>query len=147
MNINRTLQGTDFLNSSLVKPFKEPLSENDIIFLQNQFMQNGIFYLDAINLKSARSIIKTILISLNFYKNVAYVSDCNIDNDFVNIYETIKMQQTNQSENFFEYFMNEFNFDFIWIEDSGNNSSKMFKETIIEFGLNKDLPVILVNFR
>ncbi len=143
MNIDRTLHGTSFLKSS--RQFKEPLCENDIIFLQKQFMNPGIYNLDTINLKSGRSVIKTILNSLNYYKNVAFVSESNVDVNFANLYEIITLQQLNSYDEIFQYFINQFDFDFIWIEESDDNLIKTIKEVIIELGFNNYLPVILYN--
>jgi len=104
-------------SSLLFKVVKQPFSEEDILDLNDTFLTNGTHYLKIDDLSEGRNIIYLFLSSFKFYYQrigCLTLSDKPLDATISNIF--FDLQHTGYISSIEDYFINDFQFDFCWIE-------------------------------
>lgn len=132
------------------------LTNNDILILQEKFLSNGFQYIKVKNLHSGRLIINRFIQSLRLYCDIAVVTNEDIEpkKNIYNIYNELLMRgYLNPFELSFmeEFFVEEFYFDFIWIEANQKllKSSwyQHFEKKLIAFKFDQNIPIITLLFQ
>ena len=135
--------------------FDFPFSELDILELQNKFLTFGLHHIKTTNVQSGRSMVATILKSLNYYQNVGSITQEG-GNLFEShdIYQQVKYNESYNEENLSTalelFFTVNPHFDFVWIEltkelkniNIAMNIEKVFKMCHAD----ERLPVILLSY-
>ena len=146
MNLDRTLHGAGTLKPSLGRHFQEPLCEQDILYLQKQFLISGFHNLHFKDMKLGRQIIFKILKSLNCYKNVAYVSRATLSNfpkSMINLNYVFSDYKENE---IYDFLVEQFDFDFMFIEVNKNELTLLTKiqNHFVELNIHKLIPIIFL---
>lgn len=156
--VDRVNLKTNIFNKNIFEfaPFKkiqEPLIEDDIIFLQNKFLENGFYNLKVQDIETGRSIITKVLHSLNYYNDIALLSSQNkVQEDYYNITKVLidEYDINNNQINLINFFLDKFYFDFLIIELTRELSSSSwvcnFEQNIFDFNFHKTLPIIIVTY-
>jgi len=143
------------------KLYNQNISENDLIYLQDLFLTNGIHNLSSPSTNQARKVLYKILKSLNYYQDIASLSlsDQALSNNVYDIYTNLLINNflsinssnnlnISNSENLINFFQDKFYFDFLWIElteelEETDWYSK-FENFIINFKFDKIMPICIV---
>ncbi len=127
-------------------------NEQNILYLQNQFLINGFHYFKVKNILDGRKIILTMLNSLNYYNNIACLTSNNNEfreNVFDIYYTLTKENSTENIDNLVNFFLETFDFDFMWIEESKDfietSWYKIFKQHLIDFNFYKVIPIMIIS--
>lgn len=137
----------------------ELLSERDIIELQDKFLTNGFHYITVSSIACGRALVKTFLASLSCYTTIGYVSIAARDvqdRQYKDIYDdlisngyidSLTGHLVNQ-QSLDQFFIEEFHYDFIWIEATQTLTEKQwfadFKERLTTFNIDKDIPILML---
>ena len=141
------------VESSHVRLLQEPLSDTDILELQDKFLSNGVQPLKVKNIAQGRSIVEKFLQTLNIYHDVACltVSDLPFSAPTTNMHdELLKGGYLDPLEPQYleEFFIEHFYFDFLWIEATEDLlSSKWFSDVekkIFSYKINQHIPIIVL---
>jgi len=143
-----------FFENENMKYFDTQFSEKDVIELQEMFLTFGIHCIKIKDVQSGREIIKTILGSLNHFKNIGAITYASGLQDFVcDILVHIKMQEPHYFDDIFIdleiFFTMHACFDFIWIEFTDNLLIRNFEglKNIFEmYHVNNQMPVIFMMY-
>ncbi len=139
--------------SCQVTPIQDPLTETDILDLQEKFLSNGFKHIRVKSMKAGRALVHRFLSSLSIYHNVAYVAmaDVTLQTNYTNVYyELMRGRYLNSFKPCFsdEFFIEEFYFDFMWIEATEEllRSSwyKYFKKKLLDFKLDQNIPMMVL---
>ena len=103
---------------SISRKIVDPFSEQDILELQDEFLTNGFHYLTVSNIQTGRKIINTFLSSLNYYQEVGCltIADQALVENVSNICKLLENSDYLQNMNFEEFFLEQWYYDFVWIE-------------------------------
>lgn len=130
-----------------------PWSEEDILQLQALFLTTGMHAITVPQVHAGRTIIARLLQSLHCFSHVAAltVSDLPLAPAVCNVYEELLLGgfiERQQATRAFDYFLDEFNADFLWIEESSNLLStpwyRTVREYIDELKVSQHIPVVRV---
>lgn len=130
-----------------------PNREQNILYLQDRFLINDFHHFKVENILDGRKIISTMLNSLNYYQNIACLTtfnNCNLQKNIFDVYiELSKEKYLENVDNLIEFFLETFDFDFIWIEESNNILQtkwyKIFKQHLVDFNFHKIMPIIVIS--
>jgi len=128
---------------------RQPFTETDILALHDAFLTNGVHCFKSMNMKEGRSIVCAVLDSLEYYHQpgTLSVNQQPLKNEACNIYATIATLQPSK-EVFIEFLLNNFYFDFFWIEANAMLFScewfSTFQEALLELNLERTLPIVIV---
>ncbi len=131
---------------------KTPFSDKDILEIQEKFLSNGFQYLKSQNIGQGRKIIYTFLQSLATYHDIAcltldphpliegitdlYMELCG--GGYLNAFDP---------HYFEEYLIEQFYFDFVWIEATRSllisTWFEQIKEKMLEAGINEQIPILV----
>lgn len=138
------------------KRMPESLSEADILYLEDRFLTNGFHYITVHDIIAGRSLMYRFLHSLNYYSDHAVLSiaDLPLDSSITDIYYELLyggyIDHSSYSD-LDEFFINQFYYDFIWIEASKQLMNQQwfseFFEKMINFKLNEHMPVLIVSYQ
>lgn len=132
--------------------FKEPLTESDILLLQDKFLTNGFQHIQLQNIETGRALIETFLDSMHLYNAVAcltlahellpaHVSDV--------YYELVTSRYIHN--NLEQFILDEFYFDFLWIEATSDLlKSDWYQELehfIIDYKIDQHIPIIVISYQ
>jgi hypothetical protein len=138
--------------------YNQKISENEILYLQDLFLTPGFHKLKFANLKTAREQLYTILDSLQFYQNAAGLSlqVLGLREDITDLYaEILQTGCLNDpdhytSENLVNFCLNNFYYDFLWIENPQALETTQWYQQLLEllsdFKLDQLIPICLVEF-
>lgn len=128
------------LSSSVNKLIKLPLTDIDILFLQDIFLKNGIHKIKFENFDQAKIVSRSILYSLSCYKNIAYISS---ENFIEGGFDIIEFSQNNDLQ---DLFLDLFYFDFIYIEKNSATELviKKFNNLLKSYKFENMLPIMQV---
>lgn len=132
----------------LSRVVKAPFSEMDILYLQNAFTSPGVHAITVDSVQKGRELILQFLASLDWYQDVAYLSasDALPSEKATNI--LTKIEQPLTYETIAQFFIDEFYYDFLWIEVNENLFSEQwlaaFENQLINFHIGQMIPVIIV---
>jgi len=132
----------------------QPFSEKDIINLQDLFLKNGWHCLNVKDLHTGRSIIATLLYSLNYYHDVACLSteDISLDSAFIDIYAQLIDEAfvDGQYYDIESFLLDNFFADFLWIEETDallkTDWYEHFLVALADLKIHKHMPIILLSY-
>lgn len=125
-----------------------PFSEKDIIYLQNMFTVPGVNVITVESVKKGRALISQLLTSLNWYQDSAYLASSNAVpcHNATNI--ITKIDQPLTAKTIAQFFINDFYYDFLWIEATPDLLSEQWLADIeiqlTNFHIDYMIPVIVV---
>ncbi len=134
---------------------EEPLSESDILYLQDAFLTNGFHHIQVKNIAAGRSIIRTFLGSLATYHDIACLTATNsIENGVFDIGTALHaggyVDPLGERE-LEEFFIEEFYFDFMWIEASRELLASSwfvdFERKLEDFKVTCHIPMIVISYQ
>ncbi len=134
--------------SSLAKIVTSPVQEKDILYLQNLFMTPGIHVLPVDNFGNGRALVQELLASLKWYRTIGYISTTNKGSlpHATNLLTRISEPVT--TENLGDFFIEEFDYDFLWVEATNDLFDKpwmgLFEQQLLDLRINEMIPVILL---
>lgn len=143
MNIN-ILDG----NPQASRVVKAPFTEMDILYLQNVFTVPGVHTITVESVKEGRELIDQLLYSLDWYQDVAYLaaSDAVPYTKALNI--LTKIEQPVTAETIAQFFIDEFYYDFLWIESNNSLATEpwiaSFEYQLANFNIDHIIPIIIV---
>lgn len=128
------------------------MSEDDILYLQDIFLTNGIHAISVADIHAGRSIMFSMLQSLNFYQTVACLT-CDkapLEKSIVDIYSQLSSEQDVQYEEVEHFFIEEFFSEFLWIE----LSEKLISKTLLahsfhalnELEMARRMPIVTLSY-
>ena len=134
--------------------FTLPFSEQDVLELQGIFVALGVHIIRTKNVLEGRTIIQTILNSLNYYHNIGCITnEQDLPVNVCDIINHIKLQKSQHSDlltNLEDFFSIHPCFDFVWIEftkDIKNNySQKDIKNLFDMYHVEERMPVVIVMY-
>lgn len=149
---NYNLNSTRNINFS--KTIEYPFVENEILYLHEIFLTNGIHSFNVKTIDLGRKIIYSILNSLQFYQNIACLtlSEISLNNDITNIYGILNDSNflNDPNKDLVSFFLDEFYYDFIWIEENNKLKKsewyKLFNQYLIDLNFNRSIPIILISY-
>lgn len=129
------------------------LSDRDILALNDTFLTSGFHTLTISHVLFGRKLLKRFLAQLSCYSQIAYMSTTHVDSaddQIFNIYGFLKARNIFYNEQALdEFLLEEFCFDFLWIEWSHEFLTEpwfaSFKQKLIEFGIDREIPIIIVH--
>lgn len=124
-------------------------TEQDILYLHETLLTTGFHVIEVPSFEFGRTLMRTFLDSLNFYTNIACLSNqVMIGSGLVNIYSSV-YQQSEEGLN--QYLIEHYDFDFLWIEESNEWRSKTwyleFENSLQEQHIDKFAPIIILKER
>ena len=131
----------------------QPLTDSDILDLQDLFLTPGIHSIKVKNVQEGRNIVDVFITTLISDYNIACLSveDRALPKTVCDLYEQLAEQGYLDSSNMHhldEYFVHSFYFGFMWIEASEKLERmhwfKLFIAKIAEFNIDQSIPVIRV---
>jgi len=100
----------------------QPFSEGDILYLQELFLINGWHGLKVKSINEGRSVITTMLYSLNYYHDIACLSigEMSVDSKFFNVYDHMIEggYLEGQYHDIEAFLIEHFYANFLWIEET-----------------------------
>lgn len=135
------------------KHIREPLSEFDILDLQDKFLNNGFHYIAVNNINFGRSLIDRFVHSLHCYHDNAILTisspitgSCVIDL----YYELLQGGYTSGGRDIEEFFIDQFYYDFLCIEACHELVDQRwfihFFSQLLHFKLNKHIPILVISY-
>ena len=134
------------------REISQPFSEADIIELHNRFLTPGFHSLKVKNVQEGRSLVYTILASLNHHHNIACLGTVPIalESYVHNIYNTLKEFDAINEQALFDFFLEEFNCDFLWIEINTELVAQSwfadFEHMLNDFHIHQYVPIIMLSY-
>jgi hypothetical protein len=137
---------------SLSKLVHDPISEQEILDLQDQFLSPGLHYLVVQDIQMGRKIIKTFLQSINYYHDVACLT---LENDALptgvsDLHDLLDDYGFLEKSQLYMFFLDYWYYDFLWIEATDSLLHKpwfgTFSQLLDDFSL-KQLPVFTVSYQ
>ena len=125
-----------------------PFLEKDILDLQNAFTIPGVHVITVESVQKGRNLISQLLTSLDWYQDIAYLASSNsiLYQKATNIITRIEQPLTN--ETIAQFFINDFYYDFLWIEATPDLLSEQWLASIevqlTNFHIDYMIPVIIV---
>lgn len=137
--------------AQLITPtyIKDPLTESDILCLQDRFLTNGFHHIRVKNVASGRKLIKTFLQSLRVYHEIACVTmEPSLEQGVFDIFNELLIGQ--KIIDFEEFFVEEFYFDFMWIEATKELLRcpwfADFENHITDLSIDKHIPMFVLTY-
>lgn len=131
------------------KQIKDSLTEHEILSLQDAFLVNGLHTLHFSNQALGRTLIHDFLQSLPMYNNIACLT---LENNHLltgifDIHSTLFNEGINE-QSIEEFFINEFYFDFMWIEVSDSLSKAPWYGHFCKImqAYKQQMPILLVYY-
>ena len=144
------------------KFIQDPLSEFDILDLQEKFLSNGIHHITVQNVQFGRELVYRFLNSINCYHENAVLSLCpqasnyfcsQVDTLFSDIYyDLLQGGYTDENKNlgFNDFFVEQFYYDFMFIEASQDllDSSWFLKffSSIKNNEIDQHMPILVMTY-
>ncbi len=130
------------------------MSEDDILFLQDIFLTNGVHAINVADVRVGRSIVHSMLQSLNFYQAVACMT-CDqttpLAESIIDVYSFLSNKNYDLSyEEVEHFFIEEFFSDFLWIELSEkliNTSLFAYSfQALNELDMPRRIPIVTLSY-
>jgi len=107
-------------NKIVPRQIGRTMSEEDILYLEDIFLTNGLHAISVADVQAGRSIIHSMLQSLNFYQTVSCLTSTQmppLEESIVDLYSRLSTTDHDlQYEDVEHFFIEEFFSDFLWIE-------------------------------
>lgn len=133
-----------------------PLSEQTIIELHSMCMLEGFHAITVPDLAAGRSMMSTLLSSLNYYDAVAALTireDEALPDYVADLFQLMEgnlRSRLSDNETIEQFFLEKFNFDFLWIEaclelvDTPWYSSIL--QVIQKFNIHNEIPIFIISY-
>jgi len=134
-----------------INEVQQPLSEQAILEIQEKFLSNGFQYLKTKSIKEGRSIIETFLSTLTLYNDIACLTTVKEPmlqkaTDLYGIFQAGGYLSPFENHYLEEYFVEQFYFDFMWIEATMDMlTSSWFedvKKILIHTAIDQHIPIL-----
>lgn len=138
------------------KIVREPLSEGEILDLQDMFLTNGLHEFQVKDRVTGRHLVETFLASLSCFHDTACLTSANwlMPAGVTDIYRLLCEEgylDAYDVQNLEEFFCQKFYFDFIWIEGTQEVlTSKWFVEfqvKLTDLKIDHHVPIILLTYQ
>ena len=127
-----------------------PYSEKDILYLHETFLTAGFHTICVPSYEFGCTVMKTFLRSLNFYTDIACITENVLHIDGVtDLYSLLHNNGAFKSrQKLNEFIIEEFDYDFLWIEEKkewlGTQWYIEFEDAIREHHIDKFMPIIIL---
>jgi len=137
------------------KHIREPLSEHEILDLQDKFLNNGFHHITVCNVAFGRSLVNRFLRSLNCYNNNALLTITNSvsDSSTTDLYYDLLQSgyiYGPMSKEFDEFFIDQFYYDFMWIEACHELVDQPwfagFFSKISDYKIDQQIPLLVISY-
>lgn len=126
------------------------MSEEQILQLQDLFLSAGSHTMHVADHAQGRVIINTFLRALRCYNSIGCFTQSNLtlEKEFFDIYSYLQgcgyLHETS-SMNLDQFFLEEFEFDFIWIEaDPSKKDIACFEQKLQEFEIDRRIAIFKI---
>jgi hypothetical protein len=132
---------------SVIFTLSQPLSETDILNLQDKFLTPGFHYIKVQDIAAGRHLIMLFLTSLNTYHTVACltVARLPLSEAIIDVY-----QEFISTQSFDSFIFESGALDFMWVEANPElHCQPWFDEisqTIIDNNLDTQIPIIFLTY-
>ena len=137
--------------AKIVPYIQYPLADKDIISLQALFTTPGCHAIEVADVQAGRLLITRLLKSLKYHHEIGFVTDSQFDVCAPAVNITSILAGVQDQEQIVSFFLNEFYYDFIWIEVTSYSDHMAwfhdFYTELINFNIQQMIPVILVFYR
>lgn len=134
---------------------QHPFSEAEILELQDKFLSEGIHHIKVADVAAGRDLINTFLDSWTIYRELSCVTLSNmpLESYITNIYHELLLHghiHRSQSQNLEEFFIDQFYFDFLWIECTSRLTEQPwfadFQMNLFNFRLEQQMPIFMISY-
>lgn len=135
---------------------KKPLTDSNILELQEKFLTNGLHHITVPTIADGRALIFTFLNSLSFILHtVACVTtnDITLPVNIISIHEQLSKSEnfnTSHTDYMQKFFFEQFYYDFIWVEMSSSLITSTwysdFEKNFIDLNIHKNIPMLIVSY-
>ncbi len=132
------------------KNIRTPFEESDILYLQNAFTTPGVHAIKVENVQTGRKLVAQLLNSLKWYQDVAYLasSESVPYTGATNIFAYIAQPMT--AENIAQFFIEDFYYDFLWIEATPTLLKEpwisSFEQQLVNYHIDHMIPIIVISY-
>ena len=141
-------------NIKSAKKIRGPLSEIDILDLEDKFLTNGFHYINVNDVESGRVLVYQFLDSLPCYGQRAALSIAStmLDNSITDVYyELVKGGYIDSPSYMEEFFIEQFYYDFMWIEACNHLVDyawfSEFFGKMVSYKLDQHIPILIISYR
>lgn len=136
------------------KIISDELTEDDILVLQEGFLVNGFHHVQVSDVKNGREFIKAFLRSLDCYHNVACLTIDSLSDErgVTDLYRELCEYAREKTVKgcLDEFFVEQFYYDFLWIECSDRLAQEFeleaFIQKLLHLKLTNTLPITLLHY-
>ncbi len=147
------LKNSNWFSSREAKFFELPLSDTNIILLQNLLMTPAIHYIKTENLPIGRLLIHTLLNALNHYRNIGCLTTIdryNLPSHVLDFMAIKKEKEDSFIESIERYNIEHASVDFVWIELTDRLKAELTKKELQIFCelmlANSQTPIVIVSY-
>lgn len=128
---------------SLLRIKKLAISEQQILELQDLFLTNGIHHIAVPSLKEGRALVYKFIDALRCYSNIVCFT-ANGDSLRKSIFD---MKSYLDDTDLNHFLIEEFDFDFVWLERDSRNLAGSIKieEKLSELNFDHHVPIIVLS--
>lgn len=129
------------------------ITEQQILELQDLFLANGIHHLSVSSFEEGRILLYRFLDALRCYSNIACATQDGSALrktilDLQKYMDSLEFFEEKNTHEFQKFFTEEFDFDFVWLEQSSAYSHGMVLEhALVSFSLDQRLPIFIVSIK
>ena len=104
------------------------------------------------DIEEGRSIIKTFVDALNYYHNIACLTFApeSLDQSIFDIYKALQEQEDINSQMLFDFFLEQFSYDFLFIEGTKElmrtDWFAEFQQYMIDFKLDHSISIVMISY-
>lgn len=144
-----------FSDASSLPLMQHPFTESEILDLQDKFITEGIHHIKVADLVAGRNLVATFLDSLTAHRDIACltVSQKALESYITNIYHELLLHgyiDRFMAQNLEEFFIEQFYFDFLWIECTSKLLAQSwfadFQINLLNFRLERQMPILIVSY-
>jgi hypothetical protein len=131
----------------------EPLSDSEILQIQDIFLTKGIHSIKVHDIQSGRIVMKRFLESLNCYHAIACLTMTEpiIGINIIDLYSELLTGNycaALHEQSLTDFFINQFNYDFLWIEASEQLLNSLwftcFEQALFNLNIQTRMPIFVV---
>ena len=130
----------------------QTISEQEIMNLQDAFLTTGFHTITLSSVEEGRTLITKFIAALNCYRSIACIkqNQYNLEGVF-DIYKAIREYGEISNHSLFNFFLDQFNFDFLCIEMTYQLMQapwmKDFLQHLIDFKVDQNIPIVCLAYR
>jgi len=132
-----------------------PFTESEILELQDKFLSEGIHTIKVADFAAGRNLVHAFLDSLAAHHEIACLTVSNklLESYITNIYHELLLHgyiDRFESKNLQEFFIDQFYFDFLWIECTPKLMEQPwfadFQMNLLNFKLERQIPILMISY-